>query len=281
MLSGEFDFYRPETVDEVVSLLAQYGEDGKLLGGGMSLVPAMNLGLARPEILISVNRVGELDYVREDGDVIRLGGATRHVRIASDALVGQFAPPLAYAASRIGDVQVRNRGTLGGSVAHADPAADYPTVLTALDAVIHARSSRGTRAIPVREFFTGILETVLEPDELLAEIEIPKLTDESRSAYQRLHRLEGAYPIANAAVVKRGSRMVVAAGSATPTPTVVDVPSEMVARPLDELSGWVGEAVFQAAGANPLNVDAQGEYQQAMARVMARRALAQALNGHV
>src|SRR5262249_53675342 len=141
VISQELDFYAPTTLSEALDQLAANAEDGKALAGGMSLVPAMNLGIARPTAVVSLNRLSELDYVREDGDVVRIGAMTRHARIVRDEVVTRSFPLLAQAASGIADVQVRNRGTIGGSIAHADPAADYLPVVLALGATLRAVST--------------------------------------------------------------------------------------------------------------------------------------------
>src|SRR5262249_23314786 len=174
VISQEFDFHAPTTVAAALDLLGANADEGKALAGGMSLVPAMNLGIARPTTVISLNPLSELDYVREDGDVVRMGARPRHARIVRADVVSARSPLLARAASVIGDVQVRNRGTIGGSIAHADPAADYLPVVLALGATFRVVSSSGERTIPARDFFRGVMATALDPGELLVEIELPR-----------------------------------------------------------------------------------------------------------
>jgi aerobic carbon-monoxide dehydrogenase medium subunit len=270
MISQEFDFHAPPTVAEAVALLAANKEDGKALAGGMSLVPAMNLGIARPTTVISLNRVDELDYVRDDGDVVRIGAMTRHARIESDAVIAGAFPLLAQAASVIGDVQVRNRGTIGGSVAHADPAADYLPVMLALGATFRAASSKGDRAIGARDFFQGVMATALAPDELLVEIELPKLSTGSGTAYLRLARLEGSFPLASAAAVVDGGPAVVAVGGTTAAPFVVEIDDPEA---LDDVEAAAKDAASSAFG----DLAATADYRRAMAGVYARRAVESAL----
>ena len=270
MISQEFAFHAPPTVAEAVELLAANAEDGKALAGGMSLVPAMNLGIARPTAVISLNRVSELDYVRDGGDVVRIGAMTRHVRVESDPLVAASFPLLARAASVIGDVQVRNRGTIGGSVAHADPAADYLPVMLALGASFRAASSTGERTIAARDFFQGVMATALAPGELLVEIELPKLPAGSGTAYLRLARLEGSFPLANAAAVVDGGPAVVAVGGTTAAPFVLELADP-------EALDAVEEAARDAAAGAFGDLAATADYRRAMAGVYARRAVEEAL----
>jgi carbon-monoxide dehydrogenase medium subunit len=266
MISQEFEFHAPSTVAEVVELLAANPEDGKVLAGGMSLVPAMNLGIARPTAVISLNRVSELDYVRDDGDVLRIGAMTRHVRIETDPMIAGTFPLLGRAASAIGDVQVRNRGTIGGSVAHADPAADYLPVMLALGAAFKVASTSGERTIAAPDFFRGVMATALEPHELLVEVELRKLLAGTGTSYLRLARLEGSFPLANAAAVVDGGPAVVAVGGTTATPFVLEIESPEA---LDAVEEAAREAAVGAFG----DLAATAEYRRAMAGLYARRAV--------
>jgi xanthine dehydrogenase iron-sulfur cluster and FAD-binding subunit A len=168
-----FEYFAPRTVDEALDLLARYGGDAKVLAGGQSLVPMMNMRLVRPAVVVDVNRVAGLGGVREDGGGLRLGALVRQHALERDGRFPATAPLLAEAAPVIGHLQTRARGTIGGSVAHADPAAELPACMIALDAVLHLRSARAARACRAEDFFRGLLATALEPDELLAEIEVP------------------------------------------------------------------------------------------------------------
>jgi carbon-monoxide dehydrogenase medium subunit len=270
VISQEFDFHAPTTLADALDLLAANAEDGKALAGGMSLVPAMNLGIARPTAVISLNRLAELDYVREDGDVVRIGAMTRHARIVRDEVVTGTFPLLVQAAAAIGDVQVRNRGTIGGSIAHADPAADYLPVVLALGATFRVASTAGGRSIPAREFFRGVMATALAPGELLVEIELPRPPAGAGTAYLRLARLEGSFPLASAAAVVDGGPAAVAVGGTTGAPFVLEVEDPEA---LDEVERVARDA---AADAFP-DLAATAEYRRSMAGVFARRAVEAAL----
>jgi aerobic carbon-monoxide dehydrogenase medium subunit len=270
MISQEFDFHAPTTVAEALDLLSRGGGEAKLLAGGMSLVPAMNLGLSRPTAVVSLNRVEGLDRVDDAGDVLRIGAMARHARIERDPEIARSFPLLVHAASVIGDVQVRNRGTIGGSIAHADPAADYLPVMLALGATFRVASSSGERRIAACEFVLGALATALAPYELLVEIELPKLPPKTGTSYLRLARLEGSFPLANAAAVVDGGPTLVAVGGTTAAPFVLEVEDP------DALDA-VEEAARDAAASAFSDVAATAEYRQAMAGVYARRAVEAAL----
>jgi carbon-monoxide dehydrogenase medium subunit len=277
MISQEFAFFAPKTVTEAVALLDEHAEDGKLLAGGMSLVPAMNLGLARPTAIVSLNHVSGLDYVEEGPSSVRIGSMVRHARVERDPVIRRWFPLLSQAAAQIGDVQVRNRGTIGGSIAHADPAADYLPVMVALAATFTVAGREGERKIPAREFFRGVMDTALAPAELLTEIELPKLPEGSGSAYLRLARLEGSFPIANAAAVVTGPRPIVAVGGATAAPVLLDVPVEFDGGDPQEGLAQVEAAARDACTHAFSDLSATAEYRQAMAGVYARRAVEAAL----
>jgi CO/xanthine dehydrogenase FAD-binding subunit len=168
-----FEYVAPDSVEAALAVLAERGAEAKVLAGGQSLVPMMNFRLARPGVLVDLNRLRELDYVRADGGALRLGAMTRQRRLERDPLVRGRAPLLAEAAPWIAHPQIRNRGTVGGSLAHADPAAELPAVMVALRATLHLRGPRGPRQVQASEFFVGLLSTALEPDEILTEIEVP------------------------------------------------------------------------------------------------------------
>jgi carbon-monoxide dehydrogenase medium subunit len=274
VITEEIDLRAPRSTAEVLDLLAELGDDAKILGGGMSLVPTMNLGLARPAILISLNHVTDLAGIREDGAEIVIAARTRHADVASDPLVNDGCPVLAEAARQIGDVQVRNRGTIGGSVAHADPAADYLPVLSLLGATIVVRSSRGERSISAADFFVDIMLTALEPDELVVAIRIPRLPPRTAAAYVRLARVEGSFAIVNAAALVGPGVAAAAIGGIAARPIRVDLTAETRGGVIDDGSLEAVAIAVRAACPSPyedLNGDA--EYRQAMAVVYVRRAL--------
>ena len=196
MKPSRFAYFAPRSVDECLGLLAEHGEDAKLLAGGQSLVPLMNLRLAAPEVLIDVNRIAELDYVRDEADRLLIGALTRHRTVASSEAVRAGCPMLAHAAGLIGYPAIRNRGTLGGSLAHADPASELPCVAVALDAELVAVGPSGRRTIPAARFFVSHFTTVLEPDELLVEARFPRLADDDRWAFVEFSRKSGDFAVA-------------------------------------------------------------------------------------
>jgi CO/xanthine dehydrogenase FAD-binding subunit len=273
MITQEIDFRTPRSEREVLALLAEHGDDAKLLGGGMSLVPTMNLGLARPEMLISLNHVEELAYVREHDGSLAIGARTRHADVLADPLVRDGWPVLAEAARHIGDVQVRNRGTIGGSVAHADPAADYLPVLSLLDATIVVRSTRGERVLPADEFFVDIMFTALEPDELVAEIRIPRLPAGSAAAYARLARVEGSFAIVNAAALVGPGMARAAIGGVAAKPVLVDLTAATGGTIDNRTLEPVAAAVRVACGDPYEDLNGDAEYRREMAVVYVRRAL--------
>ena len=180
MIPAEFDFLGATSVEHAIQLLTDHGDEAKLLAGGQSLLPLMKLRLARPVVVIDIRTLPELQGVRDDGGVLRIGSATRHRQLESDPTIARMAPLLAKAAVTIGDPQVRSRGTIGGSIVHADPAADLPATLLALDATVTVRGPNGHRDIHVSDFFVDFWQTALRPDEVLTEIAIP--TCEGRPA---------------------------------------------------------------------------------------------------
>jgi carbon-monoxide dehydrogenase medium subunit len=273
MLAADFEFHTPTDLSHAVQLLAAKGPEAKVLAGGMSMVPAVNLGLARPACLVSLNHVPGLDSVDDSGDELRIGALVRHARVASDPAIRRHAPALAAAAEVIGDVQVRNRGTIGGSVAHADPAADYLPVLVAFGATIVAQGPQGTREVAARSFFLGVMVTGLAPDEIVTGVRLPKLAAGAGSGYARLARVEGSFAIVNAAAVVDGSRCVVGIGGAVPAPVV----AELELDPADTALERVAEAARAACGPSFGDLSGSAEYRRAMAGVYARRAVERAL----
>jgi len=173
MKPAPFEYYAPDSLEQAVDLFSQYVGDGKILAGGQSLVPAMNFRVVQPSVLIDLNRVGELSYIREDGDVIRIGAMTRERQLEFDSSIAKWTPLLHEAVPFIAHPQIRNRGTIGGSIVHADPAAELPVLMTALNARLKAKSVSGERWVDAKDFFVGMFTTALEPNEILIEIELP------------------------------------------------------------------------------------------------------------
>jgi carbon-monoxide dehydrogenase medium subunit len=200
MYPAVFEYLKPNSIGEAVALLRQYGEDAKLLAGGQSLVPMMKLRVARPKVLIDIHRIADLSYIREEGGQIRCGAMTRHAEIEESDLIREKIPMLHEAASQIGDAQVRNRGTLGGGLAEADPAGDYGPVALALNAQMQCVGPKGERTISALDFFTFAYTTSLEGDEILIEVAFPVPDARSAGVYLKLERVAGDFAIASAAV---------------------------------------------------------------------------------
>jgi len=174
VIPSAFTYKRAGSAEEALELVAEYGEDAKFMAGGHSLLPLMKLRLAAPEVIIDLGGLRDLSYITDRGSHVAIGALTRHHDVQHSELLGRQVPLLAHAAGEVGDPQIRHRGTIGGSIAHADPASDLPAVLLALNATIVARGADGSREIPIGDFFEGLFETALEPDELLTEIQVPK-----------------------------------------------------------------------------------------------------------
>lgn len=200
MYPASFEYLKPHNVSEAIDLLRRYGDDAKLLAGGQSLVPMMKLRVARPKYLVDIHRIGDLNYIRKEPGQIRCGAMIRHVQIQESPLLREHLPILCEAASTIGDVQVRNRGTLGGGLVEADPSGDYGPVVLALNAQMRCVGPNGERLIPAREFFSFAYTSVLENDEILTEIIFPLLENSSAGVYLKLERVAGDFAIAGAAV---------------------------------------------------------------------------------
>src|SRR5688572_23571967 len=199
MYPAPFEYHRAATVDEALALLSQYGDDGKLIAGGHSLLPVMKLRFAQPAHLIDIRRVPELAGIREQDGALRIGATTTHAAVAGSDVVRTRVPMLAEAAGRIGDAQIRNMGTIGGSLAHADPAADLPAVMLALGAELRAVGSRGARPIPVDRFFVGLFSTALAADEVLVEVRIPFSPSQTGGAYEKYADPASGYAVVGVA----------------------------------------------------------------------------------
>ena len=200
MKPAPFEMVRPEEIVEVLDLLARHGGDAKIIAGGQSLVPMMNLRIANPGLVIDINKIAELSGIRRDGDRIRIGAMTRQREVLASQLVASDLPLLAAAATHIGPVQTRARGTIGGSLAHADPSAELALVMVTLGADLVVRSAGASRTIGARDFFEDALTTALRPDELLTEISIPVAAPGTRVAFREYARRHGDFAIASAAV---------------------------------------------------------------------------------
>jgi carbon-monoxide dehydrogenase medium subunit len=269
VIPAPFDYTRADSADAAVALLTEHGDDAKLLAGGMSLLPLMKLRLAVPSVVVDVGRLGDLQYVRDGGDHVAIGALTRHRELETSDLLRESCGMLRAVAAEVGDNQVRHRGTLGGSVAHGDPASDLPAALLALGATFVARGPGGERELPADDFFTGFLETALAPDELLTEIRVPKPGSNGFS-YQKFNRRAQDWAIVGALAVRVGGETRVALVNMGPTP--------LRARGVEEaMAGGASAADASARAAEgtdaPSDLNADVDYREHLARVLTRRAL--------
>jgi carbon-monoxide dehydrogenase medium subunit len=285
MIRQAFTFHRPHSVNEAVQLLAELGEDTKLLAGGQSLVPTLNLGLAAPGHVISLNRLRPaLSYIREEGPEIAIGALATHHALATSSLLKNRCAILAEAAADIGDVQVRHRGTIGGSIAHFDPAADYPPVCLALGAKFRITGPSGDRVVSAEQFFQGYMTTAVGPQEMLTEIRVPILAAGTGSAYAKHRRIEGGFAIVGVAAVLKVQNGVcqeiaVGIGGGGPIPfRLAGIDSRCKGKKVDEPSiAEVAEAAYAASTEPTSELHADATYKREMVRVFTRRALRKAL----
>lgn len=281
MIPESFDYQRASTVSEAISLLQQHGEDAKIVAGGHSLVPTMKLRLATPGTLIDIGGISELKYINDKGDYLAIGAGATHWMIESSDLIQKKAPGLSQAAAQVGDVQVRNRGTIGGVLAHSDPQADYPGVVLALDATLVVQGSRGERTIAVSDYFTGLWETALGDDELLTEVRIPTDSANANSCYLKFPQPASRYPYVGCAVAMDSS-----AGSCSDIRVGFSGVGETAFRDSGIEDALRGNTLNESAIASASAKAAEGrsvlsdvfvseEYRRAMAQVYVKRALTQ------
>jgi carbon-monoxide dehydrogenase medium subunit len=283
MFPASFGYHAARSVEEALDLLAKYGEDAKLLAGGHSLIPAMKLRLASPSCLIDLGTVPGLNGIRVDGETLAIGALTVHADIVSSDIVRQRVPALSDAAGVIGDVQVRNRGTIGGSVAHADPAADFPVVLTALDASFVAVSPSGTRVISADGFFIDFYTTALAPNEVLTEIRVPLPPSSAGTAYHKMaHPASGYVVVSAGALLNRDSsgrcasaRIAMGGLGSGPLRAKATETALQGQRLTDDVSAAAAAKAAEDSDATD-DVFASAEYKRHMATVLARRAIDQA-----
>ena len=273
MIPAPFDYVRADSIEEALSALAEHGDEAKLLAGGHSLLPLMKLRLAFPAVLVDVGRIRELDFVRQDGDHLAIGALTTHSELARNDLLRQEAPLLARAAALIGDPQVRHRGTIGGSLAHGDPASDLPAVVLALGATLVAQGPSGRREIPAGDMFRGFLDTALADDEMLTEIRVPRAAGRGWS-YQKFTRRSQDWAIVAVAALT--------GGEAGPAVTMVNMGSRPLRAEATEAALRSGASVADAAALAAEGTDPPGdltaspEYRRHLATVLTRRALEEA-----
>lgn len=285
MKPARFEYRAPARLEEALEILGQTGDEGKVLAGGQSLVPSMNFRLARPAVLVDVNGLGELDYVREDDASVRIGALARHSRFESPVTAGPLGALLASAARHVGHLPIRVRGTFGGSIAHADPAAEWCMVAVLLDAEIVAHSARGERTIPAREFFITVFSTALEPDELLTEVRLPRLAGNTLVGFQEFSKRAGDFAIvASSTVLEMNgdgiARARVALAGVGGTPVRARAAEAVLTgnSPSEELFREASEAA--AAEVRPMgDIHGSAEYRRELVRVLTGRALTRAAQG--
>jgi carbon-monoxide dehydrogenase medium subunit len=272
VIPAAFDYVRAGSAEEAISLIGQHGEDAKFLAGGHSLLPLMKLRLAQPSVLVDIGRVSDLSYIRDQGDHIAIGALTRHRDLETSDVLAQHAPLLQHTASHVGDPQVRHRGTIGGSIAHADPASDLPATTLALGATYVAQGPNGTREIPAAEFYQSFLTSALEADELLTEIRVPKMNGAGWS-FQKFNRRAQDWAIVGVAAWRRNGDSGVALVNMGSTPILASSVSSALAG-----GASIEDAAAQAAAeADPqADLNASVEYRVHLAKVLTRRALTEA-----
>jgi carbon-monoxide dehydrogenase medium subunit len=277
MIPARFDYEVAESAEHAVALLGER-EDAKLLAGGHSLLPAMKLRIARPSLLIDVARIRELSYVRDGGDTIAIGALTRHRDVSEAPLLQEHCPIVSHTAGQVGDPQVRHRGTIGGSLAHGDPASDLPAVLLALGGEMVIRGSAGERTVAASEFFSGVFQTAVEPSEMLVEIRVPKLSSTTGWSYVKMaRRAQDWATVAVATLVERSNGSIEGAAIALTnmgaTPLRATEAEEAIAG-----GASISDAAARiAAGTDPpSDTSASADFRRHLAQVIGRRALEEA-----
>ena len=269
MIPAPFDYVRAESAEEAISLVGQHGDEAKFIAGGHSLLPMMKLRLAQPSVLIDIGRLTDLSYIRDEGGHVAIGAMTRHMDVETSDLLREHVPLLAHAAGHVGDPQVRHRGTLGGTIAHADPASDLPATTLALGATYVAQGPNGTREIAASDFYQTFFESALEPNEILTEIRVPKMQGAGWS-FQKFNRRAQDWAIVGVAAWRRNGDSGIGLVNMGSTPVLATSVSAALAS-----GASVAEAAQQAAAdAEPqADLNASVEYRQHLARVLTRRAL--------
>jgi aerobic carbon-monoxide dehydrogenase medium subunit len=277
-----FEYFAPAAVEEAVELLAEHGDGAKVLAGGQSLVPLMNMRLARPAVIVDINRLRTLDYIRDDGEALRLGALTRQRTAERSPAVAERCPLLRDALRFVGHPQIRNRGTIGGSIAHADPAAELTAVLAALGGEVTVQGPRGRRVIAAPDLFVTYLTTSLDPRELLVEVRLPALPPRAGWSWMEIARRHGDFALAGVGVVlaERGGVIAEARIGLTgvgPTPVRAGEAERLLAGRSASPALWEDAAQAVRAAIEPEgDIHASGEYRKHVAGVLTRRALAEA-----
>jgi aerobic carbon-monoxide dehydrogenase medium subunit len=284
MIPATFDYIAAKSLDEAISLLAKHKDDAKLLAGGHSLLPAMKLRLMQPKVLIDLGRIKDLSYIKEEGGQIRIGAMTTHFQVEISDLLRRACPLLPETASHLGDMQVRNKGTIGGSLVHSDPAADWPAAILAVGAELVATSAKGDRAIQASDFFVEMLTTALQPGEVLREIRIPTGKGKVGQAYVKVRHPASGFAVVGVAVnlsIDGGKCQSAGIGITGVSPKAYragNVEGALKGASLDAKT--LAAAAAQAADGVDVNSDlyASAEYRKQLASVYTRRALEAAVS---
>lgn len=272
MIPAAFDYVRADSAEAAIAALVEHGDEAKLLAGGHSLVPLMKLRLATPSVLVDVGRLDALQYIDDRGDHVAIGALTRHRAVETSALLRAEAPILPHATSHVGDPQVRHRGTIGGSLAHGDPASDLPAVLLALGATLVIQGVDGTREVPADEFFTGFLETALGETELLTEIRVPKVAGAGWS-FQKFNRRAQDWAIVGVACVRQNGSAGIGLVNMDSRPVrATAAEAAIVAGASADDAGAVADEGTEPAA----DLNASVEFRRHLARVLTTRALTEA-----
>lgn len=280
MIPAQFEYFAPATVDDALQLIAQYGDDCKILAGGQSLIPILKLRLAAPAVVVDLGRISELSAINATGNQLSLGAMTTHAAIAKSSVIKASCPLLAETAAQIGDQQVRNRGTIGGSLVHADPAADWPAAMLALNAEIVARSSKGERVIKAADFFVEMMTSAVQPGELVTEIRVPVPAQPKAAAYLKAPQAASGFAIVGIAAQltmdggKCKDLSIGVTGLAPKAYRATSVENTLRGQTLNDetISAAIAKADAEAADAMA-DIHASGDYRRHLTRVYTKRAL--------
>ncbi|MGH9834840.1 MAG: FAD binding domain-containing protein [Blastocatellia bacterium] len=280
MIPNNFEYYAPATIEEALKLVGQHGDDCKILSGGQSLIPVLKLRLAAPAVIVDIGRIKELKAIKIDGATIRIGANATHAEIAASAELQQHCPLLCETAAQIGDQQVRNRGTIGGSLTHADPAADWPAAILALDAEVVARSSRGERVIKAADFFVDMMTSAIQSDEIVTEIRVPKPAQPKAAVYLKVPQSASGFAVVGVAAqlkINNGQCEDISIGVTGLAPKAfraTSVEAALRGQAIDDAAVNAAAEKADAEAADAMeDIHASGDYRRHLARVYARRAV--------
>jgi len=282
MKPAAFEYIVADSIDMAVASLAQAGGDAKIIAGGQSLVPMLNFRLLRPSVLVDINRIPDLAYVREDGNVIRVGALTRHHQLETSPLIAAHFPVLSEAMAHVAHLAIRNRGTIGGSLSHADPAAELPMMALLLDAELRIVSSAATRTVAARDFFRDALSVDLAEDEIVTEIVLPKLPPNTGWGFEEVARRSGDFALAAVAVTlalsdgRIAQARIAMTGVAPTARRVAEAERLLIGQRLDDGVGSDVIEAVRAAAEPPTDLHASSDYRRHLVGVLAARALAAA-----